>query len=378
MTEEEINRNPEMTLPKAAKATVRITLPTPMGQRRTRGKAAPAEYYEVWSIYDKTDRTWLQLDGTYENVLRGEAEWPIPWEDLPYDALYFNPQADTLFPVPFAQTIMPSVEMRNKLRTIMEELTKRLRRVIPYNENALGEGADKKLATLQDGEFIPLRGDIANAIGQIQLGGFPSELMIYDALLKEDVREALGQSDMDRGQRINVESAQEASRVAQGAATNSSRNIEALEDYLDSCIRHYAQARRATTLENEVVPILGTEDSRILITDLAQSYLEVSPEDLAGEYDFIIKQGSTLPDTKQRRVQQALADLQVAGQFPQLHNLQEMVASYHRAVGNNVAKTMLNDQQIKATQQPQVPGQEQPEGADNSQLIQALTGAGMQ
>jgi hypothetical protein len=375
LTREQIENNPKMTLPKSATGTLRLAMPTPRGTLRTeRESAPPEEYFEVWSIYNKCDKTWLQMDGTYEHILRPEGEWPIPWEDLPFDSLYFNPQADTPFPIPFAQTVMPAIVMRNKLRTITEELIKRIRRVIPFNENVLGEGVSGKLEDLGLAEFLPVKGEIGNAIGQVQLGSFPQELLLYDALLKEDVREALGQSNLDRGQRINVESAQEAAGVRQGSATNASRNVEALEDFLDSSIRHYAQARRATTLEDEIVPILGSEDSRILVTDLAQKYLTVTPADLNGEYDFIIKQGSTLPDTQARRVQEALGDVQVASQFPAMHNMQEVLASYWRARGKSVPKMMLNDQQLKQTLPTPVPGAEPGEsgGVDNSQLIQSL------
>jgi hypothetical protein len=371
MTRQEIERNPKMRIPKSLTGTLRLAMPSPRGPRRTqRDGAPPREYFEVWSVYDKTDRSWFQTDGRYEHVLRAEDAWPLPWEDLPYDALYFNPQSDTLFPIPYAKTVMPAVVMRNKLRTLMEELTKRLRRVIPFNENLLGEGAAGKLEDLMLMEFIPVKGEIGNAIGQIQVGGFPSELLAYDALLKEDVREALGQSNMERGQRINVESAREAAGVQQGAAVNASRNIEALEDFLDSSIRHYAQARRATTLEPELVPILGSDDARILITDLAEKYLQVTPEDLKGEFDFIIKQGSTLPDTKQRRISEALAAYQVGHGNP-LANEQELLAGVFRAMGLNVSKMMLNDQQLqKTTEQPGLP--EENPGADTSQLIREL------
>lgn len=377
MTKEEIERTQGMVLPKDAKSTVRVSLPTPQGQKRSRTRAAPAEYYEVWSVYDKTDRTWVQLDGSYEHILRPQADWPIPWEDLPYDALYFNPQSDTLFPIPYAQTIFGTIEMRNKLRTLMEELTKRLRRIIAYNKNALAEGEEAKLETLDLQEWVATNGDLANAIKEIQVGGFPQELMLFDSLLKEDVREALGQSNMDRAQRVNVESATEAANIAQGSAQAQSRNVQALEDWLDSCVRHYAQARRAVTVESEVVP-LGLSDPRQLNTRLPEDrFLNVTPQDLHAEYDFIIKQGSTLPDTRRQRITQALANLQVASQQPQLHNLQALYADYWIAAGESPAEKMLTSEQIAATQQPQIPGEE-PEIADTSQLIGQLGQAGVQ
>jgi hypothetical protein len=371
MTKDQIAKNPKMKLPRGMQATVKLTVPSPKGPRHAEKKSAsPDEYFEVWSIYDKTDKSWLQIDGNYEYVLRREDAWPIPWEDLPYDALYFNPQADTLFPIPYAASIFPTVVMRNKLRTINEELIKRLRRVIPYSETLLGEGSKDKLEGLNLVEFIGFKGEINNAIGNIQLGGFDQSLMLYDQMLVQDVREALGQSSMDRAQRINVESATEAAGVAQGSAKAEGRNIDSLEDYLDSSVRHYAIARRATMKSDETVALLGPEDARILITDIKQEYLTVTTKDMKAEVDFIIKQGSTLPDSKQRRVADALADIQVASQFPQLHNIQEILAAYHRARGNNPAKVMLNDQQIAATAGQGMPD----EPVDSSQLIGQVTG----
>lgn len=378
LTKEQIEQNPSMTLPKDLKATLRMAMPSPRGALRAQKKdTPPEELFEVWSIYDKRDRTWLQVDGTYEHILRPQAEWPIPWEDLPYDALYFNGQADTLFPIPYAQSIWPTIVKKNKLRTMMDQLVFRLRRIVIANEALMGKDQADRLEEADLTEIIRVQGEIANAIGEVGLGSFPQELMMYDGLLTQDIREALGQSAMDRAQRINVESATEAAGVAAGSQTAASRNIDALEDWLDSNIRHYAIARRATTADSEVVPILGSDDARLLIPDLAQEFLTVSKKDLAAEVDFIIRQGSTLPDTRQRRVQQALADIQVASGQPQIHNLQEVYANYWRAAGRNVTKVMLNAKQIAATAQPQVPGEE-PQAQDASQLIQSLMGSQVQ
>jgi hypothetical protein len=255
----------------------------------------------------------------------------------------------------------------------MDQLVLRLRRIIIANENLLGKDQADRLEEADLTEILRVTGDIANAIGQVQLGSLPQELMLYDALLKEDVREALGQSAMDRAQRINVESATEAAGVAAGSQKAEYRNVEALEDWLNSNIRHYAIARRATTTDDEIVPILGSDDARLLIPDLDTSYLTVTKDDLAAEVDFVIRQGSTLPDTRQRRVQQALADLQVMSMAPDIHNRQEVFANYWRAAGRNVTKVMLDANQIAATAPPQIPGEES-EGADTSQLIQSLAG----
>lgn len=338
------------------------------------GAEEPEEFVPIWTIYDKCDRTWFQIaEGDDKKLIRQPSDWPIPWEDLPFDVCQFNPQMDSPFPVSYAAIIYPSVIHRNKLRTLTEELQKRMRRIILIREDALAEDSKRKIQNADLTEILFTSADPSQVIAQVQVGGADPSLIAYDSLLEKDIRESLGQSAMERGQRINVESGTEAANVAAGGQINASRNVEAVEDFLASSMRHYAIARQATTIGEEIIPIVGMADASLI--NGQQTELRVTGADLAGEFDFKIRAGSTLPETREKRTREAVADIGVMAQAPQLHNLQEGFATYWQARGKNPAKMMLNIEQLQQTGAGQPTG-EQTGGEQIPNLLAALQQGG--
>lgn len=371
-TEDQLRKNPSLSVPDDLHPSRSIEV---WNKDHTQ-KLAETPTYAVWTVYDRRDRTWFQIPESEGPLFRQPDDWPIPWEDLPYDVAYFNPQMDTLFPVSYAAAIWQSVIERNKVRTLIVELVKRMRRIILINKDQLGEGEAEKLESSDLTEIIQVTGNLANAVGQVQLGGLAGDLLALDGLYEKDIREAIGQSAMDRGQRINVESSFEAQNVAQGSAILSGRNVERTEDFLSSSLRHYAIARQATTTEEEVLPIIGRKLAEQL-RGSAGSYYIVKPESLHGEFDYKVVPGSSLPDNRQRRIKEAMAKLEIAKSAPEIHDLQEAYARVWEAFGERPADWMMNMEQLKATQgqglAPDAPGGE---GADMGQLMLALRDGG--
>jgi hypothetical protein len=365
---DDIEQNPNMTAFKNM-PTVKLQL--------AEGGEEPEEFVPVWTFYEKCERTWFQMvEGEDRRLVRQPSDWPLPWEDLPYDICQFNPQMDSQFPVPYAQIIYPSVIHRNKLRTLTEELQKRLRRIILVREDALQEDSRRKIQNADLTEILFVTGDLSQVVAQIQVGGADPSMIAYDGLLEKDIREALGQSAMERGQRINVESGTEAANVAQGGMINASRNVEAVEDFLASSMRHYAIARQATTISEETVPIVGMADSALINGQRGEVRVDASV--LAGEYDFKVRAGSTLPETRDKRTREALADIGVMTQAPQIHNLQEGFAAYWQARGKNPAKVMLDTQQMQQTGAAAPAVGEQTGGEQIPNLLSALQQGGGQ
>jgi hypothetical protein len=369
-TEEQLRKNRRMAFLEDLPPTREMPI---YDQTRTKRLAA-TPVFACWSVYDKTDKTWFQIPETGDALFRQPDDWPIPWEDLPYDVCYFNPQMDTMFPLPFAAVIWQPILELSKVRTLMIELVKRMRRIIIVNEDALGEGESDKIDDADLTEILKVKGNLANAVGQTQLGGFASELLGLCAKYESDIREAIGQSGMDRAQRVNVQSATEAASIAQGSAIAGGRNVERVEDFIASSLRHYAIARQATTTEEEVVPIVGRKLAAMLRE--TGSYLTISPDQIEGEYDYKIVAGSSLPDNRQRRIQEAMAKLEIAKSAPELHDLQEAYARVWEAFGERPSDVMLNLDELKTTQAAgarQQPGQEPTEGgADLGAMLMAL------
>ncbi len=363
-TLEDIRSNPNLVSRRGLKANIRLGVSGGMMRERELKGFPENEWFESWVIYDKRERIWFEIaDKGLSVPLRNPDDWPLPWKDLPYDLLQFNEQMDTAFQVPYMQAVVRTLAERNKLRTIMAELVKRLRRVIAYNRQALEEDEEGKVTgdDLDLAEWIAVKGSPGEAISQIQVGGLDTTLMAYDAQLQADIREALGQSQMDRAQRVNVESATEANQIQQGSAISSGRNQERLEDFLGSTVRHYAIARQAVTEIDELVPMFGVEDTRILDDGKGAEYFKVTPEQLRGEWHFEIVAGSTLQRNRQSEVALAMGDIQVATSeiLAPVFNQRQLAMNYVLARALNPASTLMtqtNMQKTQALQGPQIPG----------------------
>jgi hypothetical protein len=317
-----------------------------------------SDLVEVYTVYEIKERTWFQMTiDSLEKPLRNPDDWPIQWEHLPVDILGINEQMDDPFPVSLLQEVIPIQVELNKIHSIMGILAKNIRRIIVATEGAM---ADDDLDKLEEGalmEILRTNGPAREAIAEIGAGGFPQDILAYRAVLEENIRELLGQSQMDRAQRINVETATEAQNVQQGSNIHALRNQGAFEKFMESSIRNYMQARRQTMQEEELVPILGREGA----AKTNEPFLTVSRQDLAADFDYKIVAGSTLPRSRQADADKALADIQVAGTRPEIHNLRQAYIEYYIARGLDPDKYILPEQQ-QPPQQPQIPGEEPERG----------------
>lgn len=299
-TEDQIKDNPNMRLPKDVTPTVsrekrRI-------QERSDGTAPSNdfnEFYEVWTIFDKVRRTWFQIIEDATKPVRAETEWPIPWSSLPYTILIFNRQADTPVPVPFTKIYWKLQMELNKVHTIVMELVKRTRRIIGMNIDQLDENRRDILNNLDLTEILAFNGDPAQLMKEIKSGGMPQELLFLIKKLEQDIRGIVGVSDLDRGQRINVDTATEAAAVTEGSQTQQSRNQEKVEEFWSSVLKSFDIGLQTVQTEDLLVPIIGTDLMGTVLdaeTREPQDFATVTPSILEGDFTYGIKAGSTLTE----------------------------------------------------------------------------------
>ncbi len=288
-------------------------------------------YVEVWTVYESRERTWFQvtLDGL-DKPLRERNDWPIPWETLPVSIFQVNEQADTPFPLAIMDGVPPIQIEINRLRTMMGQLVFRLRRLIVYDKNKIDSDEANKIEDAAIMEMITCKGLPSEAIAEVSAGSFPQELVPYYEILLEELRELTGQSKMGRGQRINVESASEATFVQQGQDVNTARISDAFEEFNRDVIRLYMQGRRATMAEtgDEMVRIVGEVDA-----DGLQQWAKVTPQDLHADFGIHVVHGSTRKRDKAAEAQAAAIDLQVAQASPDIFRVNYFARKFLEARG---------------------------------------------
>ena len=314
MTLDQVKRNPNMIAREQLKdfkgnvtQAYRDMMPRELHEQEDPDRES---YVEVWTVYDLEDRTWMQLtlDGV-DDWLRKPEEWPIAWEWLPINTFIVNPQIDTPYPKSLMEDMIPLQQELNQIRTMMSVLTRSMRAHSFYDENKVDETAVTLLKDSGLLEYFPVKGNPAEVMHQLKVGGLPQELMLYADTVMDDMRESVGLSRFARARRENVESATEAAAITQGQDVIEGRTQEAFDLFVRETEMTYMQGRRsilATVGGRESLRVLGQEGAQALA-----SYVTVDAETLAGEFEFEVEAGSTRPKDLEREAQLAAVDMQV-------------------------------------------------------------------
>ncbi len=342
------------------------------------------EYVELFTVYESVERTWFQitLDGI-DKPLREKDDWPIPWETLPISIFSVNEQMDTPHPLSILEQAIPAQNELKKLRTIMHTVALALRRILVAGKGIKEEELDK----IEDAPLVSLiraSGSPSEALAQFTVAGFPQELLAYEGLLQEELREVSGQSKMGRGQRINVETATEASGVQRGQDVNISRIADAFEDFNLDAANLYMQGRRKTMelTGSEIVAVVGEADAHQLT-----AWVEVTPEHLAGDFALEIEVGSTRRFDRDREAQLAAFDLKQAVEMPDFFKAAFFARKYVEFRGYDPEQAMTPNalvnsfaREVEAVQQriqdPAQGGTEAPTGGVDANAINLIAGQG--
>jgi len=315
--------------------------------KRNRGMSM----YEEWVVYDAARRTFYGISPGSDMLVREEREWPIEWGQLPGSLLQFNEQMDSPFGIPFPNMIWREQMLYNKIWTVINAFVNRTRRVIAVNGSAFQQNADQldNLVSADSlAEFIIADGPVQDIVKETSIGTIDGQLVGLLFQLKEQMREVLGVSSFDRGQRANVQTAAEANQIGQGAAIGRSRTQSAFEAFWVDIYRtsHRAMLQVADA-RKLFIPIVGEENMLFLTQgEAAQGFVEVAISDLAGEFDYGVRLNSTLPNDP-------------AAEFAVLAKFYEIIGGPQAPLANHVliqrqlatlagqdAQRMIVDQQV--------------------------------
>jgi hypothetical protein len=322
------------------------------------------ELVECWRIYDKVKReTFVLSPGCPDKAISTVNPWPIPsWRTLPCNVLQFNPTPDDPMGVSFSELTMPLQDDLNRCLTLALELAKRQRRMIFYNPSNLVDGEESKLDNLSLMEMIACQ-DVNSVVREVQVGGNYQELLILARYIRDEIRILLGVGEMERGQRINVETAAEANQVGAGAAVQRGRNQGPFEDFLADVIETFALGVQDTLTEEFAVPILGGEDANALFAPTQGSPFEtVTPESIRGDFLYRVRPGSTLPYDPDMDIRRQLAFNAAMIPFGEAVNQLELIVDTTRVFEKDPSKIAVKPEilhgMMKSRAQAQMAGME--------------------
>jgi hypothetical protein len=308
--EHQIRGNENMTFRRDLVPTKHIDIRDPQSQKSGPSRAGDPDsmsMYEEWTIYDADERKFFGISPGSDKLIREERDWPFEWGQLPYSYLAFNDQLDTPFPISFPSMFRQEQMMYNKIWTIINALVGRVRRLIFVNKSGMDETMMELLENPEAFmEMVGVEGDVGNIVKEIGVAGIDQSLIGLLFQLKEQIREVLGVSSFDRGQRANVETAAEAGQIAAGGQIARGRTQERFEAFWANMIRVSHRALlQSDDARQFVIPVLGKQNLEFLgAADRENGFIKVSLEDLQGEFSYDVKLDSTLrtdPNTELAR-----------------------------------------------------------------------------
>ena len=353
-----------------------------MGSSRPPAEDEVMPMYEEWVIYDFDERKFFGISPGSDQLIRPEADWPVDWGQLPYSYISFNSQLDSPFPIPFMRMIYDDQMMYNKIWTILNAVVSRTRRILAYNGNAMD---DDQIAMLTNPrnfvEAIETQSDPREAIADLGFGSFDGQLVGLLFQLKEQIREVLGVSNFDRGQRANVETASEANQIGAGGAIARNRNQEKVEGFWENIIKvsHRSFLQNSDARE-QIIPIIGRQNLNFLTqSERADGFLKTSLGEIRGEFDYAIRANSTMKiDPAQELAAVTTAYNTLGGQQSRMLDQRYFHERILELVGEDPLQAVLSEEvlqrqnQIEAQQSQDSDGGGAPDGGPAAAAQQGL------
>jgi len=276
-----------------------------------------------YDIYDMVNRTYSVLPadapaGSTENDVWLIKPRPIDpgIEMAPYRFLKFNEDPGKWYPRPDAVGMAKLEEEYNITRSQMLRHRNQSRNV--YLE-AVGTFAGDEGGELEREKFVSgPDGVLVRVTDPNGLAAGPKPAMdgsYFQAIpnITQDFDEVAGQPGASRGV-ASADTATEASILKEGSDIKSNdRRDNQVQVFLAEIGRGLLQSMRANSTGNTWVKVARGEKDPVPFT-----FQEVTPDDLAGEYDVTVSMGSTLPKNDARAMQRVLELVQSFAAMPEL------------------------------------------------------------
>lgn len=309
--------------------------------------------YEEWVIYEAETRTFFGLSEGSSKLIRRQEDWPFDWGQLPYTLVEFNRQLDSPFGVPFMRMIYDEQLMYNQVWTIIRAMVGRFRRLMIYRKDAFEEDESLLINADSLAEAIATSGDPNSVLKEFQFAQLDPGLVGILFQLKEQIREVLGVSQFDRGQRANVETATEASQIGAGSDINRARNQEKVENAYANMIKVAHRAFLDSPESRQLlIPIVGRDNLDFLDQEeIDRGFVAVDSSSIKGEFEYNVRLNSTMKVAPEEELRITMLGYNAMGGTDSQIWDQEY---YHRKVANLTGQdpenAMMSREQLQQLQ----------------------------
>jgi hypothetical protein len=268
---------------------------------RERDKRRTGEQFvEIIEFYD--------LDaGEMAVFSAGSDRWLLSPQDMPYAfghpfVFLGNYQVpEQFYPMGEIEPIEDLQQELNKTRSQMMNYRKRWARSYFLREDHVSETSLDDLQSGKDGVLVRVNTDLPfkEIMAPVDQTQMPSDAFAYSDIITQDMNTVTGVSEYARGgASANIRrTATEAALIQDSQNARSSDKLDRVEQFISATARKVLQLAQQYMTAPEVARVTGEQGGK--------TWVEISNEDIQGEFDFQVEAGSTQPDNEAFRRQTA-------------------------------------------------------------------------
>ena len=271
----------------------------------------------IWEIWDARERKiYLMADETSKDFLEDPKPWPDYLDEFPYQLLSFTEVSDEAYPMSDIAPWNPQVLEKIKIFTMALNHMKRWNRQMIMKKGVLKEQDKDKFEKGIDGAIldaaIASNGDLQSAFKMLDFGSLPPDIYMILDRLDQIMDKVRGQAGFQQGgvTKTQTRTEGELQLIKGGSDSRTNRKQSRIEGHCENIARHLMAHRKANLDMDMVVNVTGNEPPEILkafegqgVYDPKTRTFHFSKDQIQGEYDLSIKEGSTLALDKTTRDQ---------------------------------------------------------------------------
>ena len=309
------------------------------------GGKSELEWVNLWTIWDKTRMRRLLVTPEIDDILLDDP-WPYEFEvgDDVFPITILDAKKDPFSPQSFSefQPIESQIWEISRIRSVQVAIVRRIAPRLLYSE--------KTATRTQIKNF--LKSDMSSATKMQNPDGLklaptpdiPKDFFNLDAILQEDLGNVSGLNEFKEGKLART--ATEASISAGQLEARKNRRSQKFTQFVAIVAAKMGGVIQQFQTRDMTIKIKGPKG------DL--SFLQVSPDDMKGEFDFDIEPGSMEHSNEMLRKRELLRFVEIMGQNSEVNQaaLAQEIALVFKLDPN---KILLTDEQKQAAQAPPEP-----------------------
>jgi len=268
-------------------------------------------YADIYEFYDLRNNTVSVFSDSGDSFLIKPQKMPYAFGH-PFVMLRNYDVPDQFYPIGDLEAIEPLQRELNSTRTQMMNHRKRYARKYLYREAALDGNGRAALESDEDNIMVPVIGDfpLGDVVSPFPALINPPEFYNQSAMIEQDINAISGVAEFMRGSVSEIRrTATEVGLLQDAANARTADKLATIELGVANI------GKRLLGLSQQF--LTGTQVARIIGKDGDAVWIKYDRDYIAGEFDFEVVGGSTMPNNESARRAQALDMMNAMTSFAQ-------------------------------------------------------------